>query len=180
MARFNWSQMGAAALLAGVAVLLSGRLSAVDIPATKYKISVKVDKHKDFRRVKTYAWTYMSPSDVPEVDPMITAAVERELRVSGISRVDHGPADALVRYMAVSRVDVQLHTKPHGPYKRPEYVVATLIVAMLDPEDEHELFWVRSDTPITAETEEIQPLIDRAVNQMFSRYPMRRDKDNHP
>jgi hypothetical protein len=165
-----------ACVLAAAMFMTTAAADTVKIPPTKYKISSRVDKRTDFKKLDTYAWTFVPPSEIEEIDPLIVSAIDRELRVAGFTKVEEGANQVLVRYMTVARQDVKVNTKPHGQFRRPQFSVATLVIELLDPTRDVALFRVRSDTPIAGEIDDAPLLIDRVVAQMFERLPERHDR----
>ena len=57
---------------------------------------------------------------------------------------------------------------------RREYDVGTLVVLLLDPGNEQELWRGRADMPLAADRSALFAQVDRAISKMFSKYPSHR------
>jgi hypothetical protein len=94
------------------AVLALWLCAAVAIFAAKIKTQTQFDPEFDFKTLKTWAWTpagtgdvliARSPDDDPKpikarVDPVITAAVAKELGLAGFTQATGGTPDMAVHY----------------------------------------------------------------------------------
>ena len=142
----------------------------------KYGVTVTADKHVDFAKFKTYAWTGGQPSANKQIDARVVAAVDRELDALGMTKATSGPRDVLVTYYSLSRTDVNLKAKPDSEGRLPQYWVGTLVVALLDQGSRQRLLRLRIDQPIEIERAKLDPTIDGAVTALFAEYPTRRRK----
>ena len=156
-----------------VLAALAAGSAAAQMP--KYGVTVAVDEKSDFSKLKTYAWEHGWQAYDKQVHADIVAAVDRELAAQGLTKKTSGPADALVTYASLRRIDVDLNARPRaGEGTRPQYDVGTLIVLLLEPGTRKELFRGRVDQPIEAEAGKVKPVIDAAVKEMFGKYPTRK------
>ena len=155
-----------------LAVLAAASLSA-QMP--KYGVTVKADDKTDFSKLKTYTWEHGWQATDKTVHEQIMAAIDRELGTVGLAKKPSGPADVLVTYASLRRIDVDLNSKPTaGEGTRRQYDVGSLVVLLLEPQTRKELFRARVDQPIEADAEKVKPIIDAAVKEMFAKYPGRR------
>jgi len=143
-------------------------------PAQKYGITVKADKHTDFRALHTYTWT-PGPSSIDRaLDRHIVAAVDAELAALGLVKRDAEPCDAIVTYRAMRRTDVDIGAWRHHSPTYSEYPVATLVIRMTQPVTGRELFRARAVAPVETDTAHLEPQIDTMVAEIFAGYPTRR------
>ena len=142
----------------------------------KYRVTVlKADTHTDFTRLRTYAWMPTQPSDIPQIDERVIAAVDRELAALGMTKAPEASCDVLATYLSINRTDVNVNAKKlngkHGEYW-PEYAVGTLVVSLLDPKTLDPLLRIRADRKIDADAR-LASAIDGTVAEMFRKYPTR-------
>jgi uncharacterized protein DUF4136 len=142
----------------------------------KYHVTVTTDSKADFSKFKTYTWENGWQAYDKTVHANIRASVDRQLAAVGLEKRESGPADLLVTYASLRRIDVDLKAKPSKDGTRPQYDVGTLVVLLLDPGTRNELFRGRVDKPIVLEPEKVQPVVDGAVTEMFAKYPTRLQK----
>jgi hypothetical protein len=140
-------------------------------PLPTARITVKYDKHTDFRTLRTYTWTSGWSAFRPSLDRQIVALVDRELAAHGFSRCERKPCDVLVAYRALQRTEVGVHDHRDGKAGvYPEYPVGSLMILMLEGQTRRELFRVRADMPVDIEIK-LDEQIDSIVSRMFARYP---------
>ena len=140
----------------------------------KCHISVKVDRDITFEALHTYMWIDGWTAFNSELDEEFVAAVDRELRASGLTRVDAAPVDVVVTYGAVRRTDVNVHGRfdpAVGGY--PEYPAGTLVLLMMEPDNRRELFRARVSGPVDFGATQADGTIDTIVRRIFERYPTR-------
>ena len=141
----------------------------------KYRVTVKADKHTDFSQIRTYAWMPTQPSDIPQIDERVIAAVDRELAGLGMTKAPESSCDVLATYLSLNRTDVNVNAKKISGKKGdswPEYAVGTLVVSLLDPKTLDPLLRIRADKRIEADAR-LASAIDGAVAEMFRKYPTR-------
>ena len=151
----------------------------VAVPAgqtPKYGVKVTAEKNVDFSKFRTYSWTKGQPSALKEVDAQITASVDQQLATLGMAKATSGPGDVLAAYYSLTRTDVDFNAKPDASGQRPQYAVGTLMVALLDPASRRRLLQLRTDKPIDAKSDQLEPTINAAVAELFTQYPTRRQK----
>src|SRR5579884_1911531 len=163
------------ASLCGV-IVVAGIVAAAQAP--KYGVTVKADGKTDFSKLKTYTWEHGWQAFDKRVDQQVTASVDRELAGVGLAKRDARPADVLVTYASLRRIDVDLDSKPVGEDgTRRQYDVGTLVVLLLEPETRKELFRARVDQPIeAADVSKVTAAVDAAIKEMFAKYPTRAKK----
>jgi hypothetical protein len=163
----------AAALLMAAVLIVLGADTSLGAPR-KYKVTTKIDKRTDFSRLKTYVWDRGRPSYDATLHAQVVAAVDRELGALGLTKRSSEPADVVVTYAAVERLDVDLKSKLRGPRgERPTYPVASLLVLLRHPVTSRELFLARVALPIDSSPEAIQARVSERVAKIFDRYPTR-------
>jgi Domain of unknown function (DUF4136) len=137
----------------------------------KYGVTVKADEKTDFAKFKTYKWEHGWQAYDKRVHQAILAAVDRELAAVGLTKKTSGPADLLVTYGSLRRVDIDPNSEPTAAGTRPQYDVGTLVVLLLEPASRKELFRARVDTPIELDSATVAPIVDSTVTEMFAKYP---------
>lgn len=163
-------------LLGGLTTITTGLATSTALSRTKYGISVKADKKADFATFKTYKWITGQDVLLREVDKQLIAAVDRQLKALGLTKVESGPSDLQVSSLSVGRVDVNVKAKPTGEGGvRPQYPVGTIVVVLQDPGSKRQLFRGRADVPIKTEPATLNATIDDVVARIFEKYPTRRD-----
>ena len=161
------------AVVAGLFAALAAIPMVAQTP--KYGVTVKADDKTDFSKFKTYTWEHGWQTYDKSINEAILADVDRELAAVGLTKKASGPADLLVTYASLRRIDVDLNAKPTaGEGTRPQYDVGTLLVLLLEPGTRKEVFRARVDQPIEVDVEKVKPIIDAAVKEMFAKYPRRR------
>src|SRR5579871_1731739 len=142
---------------------------------TKYGVTVRADEKTDFSKFETYAWEHGWQAYDKAVHEAIVTSVDRELAGVGLTKRDSGPADLIVTYASLRRIDVDLKSPPTaGEGTRRQYDVGTLVVLLLEPGTRKELLRARVDKPIDVETDKVTATIDAAVHEMFAKYPTRK------
>jgi Domain of unknown function (DUF4136) len=158
-----------------ILIVLAGGFVAAQTP--KYGVTTTADKNADFTKLKTYTWEHGWQSPDKQIHEMIVSAIDRELAAAGLQEKASGPADVLVTYASLRRIDVDLKSKPtDGEAGRRQYEVGSLVVLMLDPASRKELYRARVDQPIDMDREKIQSIVDTAVTEMFAKYPTKAGK----
>jgi hypothetical protein len=143
-------------------------------PSAKYRVTVKADKHTDFRALHSYAWTPGWASFDRALDRHIVTAVDAELAGLGLVKRAAEPCDVIVTYGALRRTDVDVSSgRPHHEGTYPEFAVGTLVVLMMQPGTRRELLRARVDVPLETDTPHLEQQIDTIVAEMFADYPTR-------
>jgi uncharacterized protein DUF4136 len=142
----------------------------------KYGVTVTADKSAQFSAFKTYTWEHGWQAYDKTVHADITSAIDHELAAVGLTKQTDGPADLLVTYASLRRIDVDLKSKPtDGNAGRQQYDVGTLVVLLLEPGTRKELFRGRVDQRIEMSSpDRVKPIIDSAIAEMFAKYPTRK------
>ena len=148
-------------------LLVVGARPAIGQPP-KYGVTVSVGKTAELAKAKTYSWTASQPAFDKTVDAQIVAAVDRELKALGLTKVASGKSDLLATYASQRRTDVEL--KAAGAR---EFPVGVLILELRDPATSQPLFRARIDKPLDVERAQLEPAINAAVTEMFEKYPTR-------
>lgn len=142
----------------------------------QYGVTVKAEKGVDFSKFKTYSWSNGQPAPNKTVDAQIVAAVDRELQAVGLTKAASGPGDVLVMYYSLRRTDVDVKAKPDASGARPQFAVGTLAVALFDPPKKKQLLHMRLDKPIDTDPAQAEATINKAVAEMFAKYPTKAKK----
>ena len=72
---------------------------------------------------------------------------------------------------------VNVKGKPNSVYgSRPQYAVGTVVVVILEPRTQRQLFRGRADLPIDTEPNRLKAAVDGIVAKMFEKYPTRQDE----
>lgn len=139
--------------------------------APKYGVRVLTSSPEALAKAKTYVWIVSQPSPRKDVDAQVVAAVDRELRRLGFTKVESSPSDLEVTYGSVQRTDVDLKAKPSASGNLPEYAVGSLVIDLRSRNDHQSRFRVRADRPIDAASGELEAAINEAVSEMFKNFP---------
>jgi len=167
-----------ATILVGVLVLGNLAPASADVP--KYGMKVKVNKHFDFRSLKTYCWTTSWPAYDDALHRAIVFAVDRELAARGLLERAAEPCDVVATYASLQRTDIDLDTKvAPGSKLHRQYDVGTLVVLLKRPQSGIELFRARIDTPLESERSRREGQVDAAIVKMFEDYPVPVAKARH-
>jgi hypothetical protein len=158
------------------ALMMSVLAVAGSAAQLQYGVTVKAEKGVDFAKFKTYSWSNGQPSPNKTVDAQIVAAVDRELKAVGLTKAESGPGDVVVMYYSLRRTDVDVKAKPDASGARPQFTVGTLAVALFDPPKKKQLLHMRLDKPIDTDPAQAGAIIDKAVAEMFQKYPTRAKK----
>jgi hypothetical protein len=160
-----------------IALALALAIVALPIAAQpKYGVTVTPDKGTDFKVIKTYVWQSGWDASDRKVHTMIVSAIDKELKALGLERKSAAPADVVVKYGALRRIDVQAPTNVAVDVPRKQLDVGTLNVLMLQPGTSKELLRARVDQPIEVDVEKVEATINNAVAQIFAQYPTRLKK----
>jgi hypothetical protein len=160
-----------------IAVLVLSVIAVAGAAAQlQYGVTVKAEKGVDFAKFKTYTWSNGQPAPNKTVDDQITAAVDKELQGVGLTKAATGPGDVVVMYYSLRRTDVDVKAKPDASGSRPQFAVGTLAVALFDPSKKKQLLHMRLDKPIDADPAKAEETINKAVAEMFQKYPTRAKK----
>ena len=111
-------------------------------------------------KVKTYTWTAGQPSPDKTVDQQIIAAVDRELKALGLTKLATGQGDARVTMRSQRRTDADEKAKPSATGALPTYAVGVLVVQMRDSASGQMLFNAKVDSPIDAEPAKLEATIN--------------------
>lgn len=152
-------------------------LIVMAVPAAqsaKYGVTVVEDKKADYAAFKTYSWSGGQPSPNPSVDKMIVAAIDKELKGVGLTKVDKGPSDVLVNYAALRRNDVDVNAKPGDSGQRAQFAVGTVVFSMLEPKARTRLLGLRLDKPIETDSSKAEATIGTAIAELFEKYPTKK------
>jgi hypothetical protein len=160
-------------------IVLALALALVALPIAaqpKYGVTVTADKGTDFKTIKTYVWQSGWDANDRKVHTMIVGAIDKELKALGLERKSSAPADVVVKYAALRRIDVQVSTNVGADVPRKQLDVGSLVVLMLQPGTSKELLRARVDQPIEVDLDKVEATINHAVGQIFAQYPTRAKK----
>ena len=154
-----------------VILLIAWPLVQAETP--RYKVKVEIDKHANFSRFKTYTWEPGWDAFDKNINDYIHTAIERELRVRGLTEGRPNASDVTVTYATLRWTDTDLDAKRTPAGLKPSFPVAALLVLIRDPRTHAELFRARSDTAVDLDPKTFQTTIDHQVSQIFAKYPVR-------
>ena len=159
-------------------LMLGLLLCGAAVPATaqipRVKVAATADKHVNFETLGTYSWSSGWSAFDASVDRQIVSTVDRSLARLGLVKME-SDGDVSVTYGAMVRTDVDLKSKKQGPNKvRREYPVGIVVVLLLEPGTDHELYRARADVPLASEPEAVVRQIELVVSRMFDDYPTRK------
>jgi hypothetical protein len=140
----------------------------------KFGVTVTADKATDFKKFKTYAWQTGWDAVDKKVHGQIVAAFDRELKAVGLELKTTGPADVMVKYAALRRIDMQVSSKADAV--RNPVDVASLVFTMSEPGTGKEVLHARLDKPIDIDPAKMEATINQLVAEIFVQYPTRTKK----
>src|SRR4030095_1685815 len=82
--------------------------------ALAQKVKVDYDHSTNFSQYKTYAWKVATRAKTPLMDNRIIQAVDNQMILKGLTKVDEGKADLVVTYHAAVDYETQLNTVGMG------------------------------------------------------------------
>jgi hypothetical protein len=140
----------------------------------KFGVTSTADKGTDFAKLKSYVWQSGWDANDKTVHAAIVGAVDKELKALGFEKKAAAPADVIVKYATLRRIDVQPSTSATKAVEsRAQVDVGSLVVVFLDPASSKELWRVRVDKPIEIDAAKIVETVTGAVTEMFAQYPTR-------
>lgn len=164
-------------------LLALGVLSFAGTPALAQDITYDYDRAADFSRFKTYAWTGDSPVSDELIHKRIVTAVDSQLALKGLSRVEPDAApDVLVSYQTVINRSLQVtglgsgrrygwsHT---GSARVGAIQTGVLTVDLFDGRT-RSIVWratATRDLDLSAGPEKRDKNIRRAAERLFKHYP---------
>jgi len=140
----------------------------------KYGVTALADKGTDFATVKTYVWQSGWDANDKKVHTQIVSAVDRELKALGLTLKTAGPSDAVVKYAALRRVDVEVSMLANPDAARRAFDVGSLLIVMTKPGTGAELWRARIDKPIEVDPAGVAAAVDSAVIDIFAKYPTKK------
>jgi hypothetical protein len=163
--------------LAALALACCALVAAPAAGQTRYGVTATADKDTDFSKLKSYTWDPGSRAPDRAVHAQIVAAVDRQLSSLALEKRPAAPADVIVKYGSLRRIDVDLKSKPtSGSGGRRQYDVGTLVVLLVDPATQKELYRARVDKPLEVDADKLPAFLDGVVAEMFEKYPTRKGK----
>lgn len=177
--------------IAGAIVLASALLCTV---AHAQKTSAAHDESVDFSNYKTFAFDQGGARN-PFVNTLIVAAVERELTLRGLTKVDTEP-DLKVVYLAASGPNLRVASLPFYHVVNPAYsglvygastamwdvTTGTLVIDLFDRKADRVVFRgtvteVLQRAPsadLQADAKIVSKPINKGVAKVFKKYPVKR------
>jgi uncharacterized protein (DUF3084 family) len=140
----------------------------------KYGVTAVADKGTDFATVKTYTWQSGWDANDKKVHAQIVSGVDRELKALGLTLKTTGPSDAVVKYAALRRVDVEVSMLANPDAARRQYDVGSLLIVMTKPGTSTELWRARIDKPIEVEPAAVEAAVNSALVDIFAKYPTKK------
>lgn len=155
-------------------VLCVAAAVATPLAQQKYGVTVVLEKKADFAAFKSYSWGNGQPAATKSADDQIVAAIDKELKALGMTKVTSGPADVQVAYTAVRRTDVDTKAEPTASGALPQYAVGTLSVILTNPTAKENILELRLDKPIDIDAARAEATINAAVAELFTKYPTKK------
>ena len=152
-------------------VLCVAAAVAAPLAQQKYGVTVVLEKKVDFAKLKSYSWDNVQPAATRSVDGQIVAAIDKELKALGMTKVTSGPGDVQVMYTAVRRTDVDPKAAPTASGGLQQYAVGTLSVILVNPTAKERILELRLDKPIDTDASRAEATIGAAVAELFTKYP---------
>jgi len=145
------------------------------------KVEVDYDHSINFLKYKTYAWKVGTPAKNPLMDARIIQAIDNQMILKGLTKVDEGKADLMIVYHAAVDYETQLNTVGMGygwgyyGGTTTTYVdkipVGTLLVEMGDPQAKKMVWRAQGTSDLSDKPEKITKKIDKTVEKMFKKFP---------
>ena len=155
-------------------VLCVAAAVAAPLAQQKYGVTVVLEKKVDFAKLKSYSWDNVQPAATRSVDDQIVAAIDKELKALGMTKVTSGPG----------RRSGHVHGGPphgRGPASRThrvrgiqQYAVGTLSVILINPPAKERILELRLDKPIDTDASRAEATINAAVAELFTKYPTKK------
>lgn len=161
-------------------VLLILAVSALTLPAQK--VTVEFDQAAGFRGYRTFsigAGQIQSKSPALNNDLVrkrIAADIERELSARGLSAVNSGKADLVVRYTLGSSKRTEIEQYPAGwrglgtRVVRVPYTEGTLVIDLRDTVN-RSLVWRAIATEEKRDPRDVEKKLDKMVKKAIGKYP---------
>ena len=175
--------------ITGVVLLASALLAPV---AHAQKISAGYDKSVNFSNYKTYMFSATNGARNPFVNTIIMEALERELNLRGLTKVDANP-DLRVMYLAASGFNLQVASVPFYTVVNPTYgqiggstlamsdiTTGTLLIDLFDNKTDKVVFrgtakdvLQRAPSPdAVADAKLVTKTINKGIAKIFKKYPV--------
>ncbi len=176
--------------ITGAIVLASALLCTV---AHAQKTSTGYDKNVDFANYKTFAFD-KSGARNPFVNDLIVAALERELKSRGLTKVDADP-DLRVVYLAASGPNLKVASLPFYQVVNPAYsglvagastamwdvTTGTLVIDLFDVKTDRVVFRGTAtdvlqrapSTDLRADAKLVSKPINKGIAKIFKKYPVK-------
>ncbi len=143
----------------------------------KFGVTSTADKGTDFAKIKTYTWKGGWEANDKTVHAAIISAVDKELKALGFEKKDAGPTDVTLKYATLRRIDVQPNTSAtKAEMPRTQIDVGSLLLVMMNPAGDKELWRARIDQPIEIDMTKMPETVTGAVTAIFAQYPTRLKK----
>jgi hypothetical protein len=180
-------------------------LLAVAVAAQKINVESHRDERTDFSKIQTYAWlptppakTNIAPDAVTNpnmsqkvLGPHIIAAVDRQLALRGLKRVEQGPSDVKVVYYASLNANVSAAelgsyyqyttgwaTLPLGAAPTSSFEIferGTIVIDVIAPGSNTAIWRGTVGTNVNHENTHEKRIarINEAMTRVFERFPLR-------
>lgn len=162
------------------------------------KVYIDYDKHADFTKYQTYAWTEGTPAKNQLMDHRIITAIDEQLIGKGFQKVDTNP-DMFASYHVATTEEVSYTTSSmgygYGPAGGTTYgryggglgmwgvglssgtatpvtvVKGTLVVDIFDAEKKSLLWRGTANDTVHADPEKVEDQIHKTTTEMFAKFP---------
>jgi hypothetical protein len=149
-------------------------------------VTVDFDRTVDFSKLRTYSWVRGTPISDPLNDKRIVGAVDTQLSLKGLSKVEQSTSpDLFVAYHATFDRDLQINgfSSGWGGYRfggtrtgtarAEEILVGTLVIDVVDAKGKT-IVWrgmATQDIDVKASAEKRDKNINKTAEKLFKNYP---------
>ena len=167
-------------------------LPLVCITMMAQKVTVDFDKATTFTNFKTYTWKQGTPAKSPLMDQRVLGAIDKQLALKGLKKVDAESApDLVVIYHAAVEYETQLNTIDmggwngwYGPYYGggtstttvDKIPVGQLRVDIGDVKQRKLIWQGRATDTLSDKPEKVEKTINKASEKMFKDFPPKEKK----
>jgi len=175
----------------GLAAIL---LPLMCITMVAQKVTVDFDKATTFTNYKTYTWKQGTPAKSPLMDQRISGAIDKQMELKGLKKVDAESApDLVLIYHAAVEYETQLNTVDmggwygwYGPYYGggggtstttvDRIPVGQLRVDMGDVKAKKLIWQGRATDTLSDKPEKVEKTINKSAEKMFKNFPPKEKK----
>ena len=151
------------------------------------KVNVDFDKAATFTNFKTYTWKLGTPAKSPLMDQRILDAIDKQMALKGMTKVDADKApDLVLIYHAAVEYETQINTIDmggwygwYGPYYGggtstttiDKIPVGTLRLDIGDVKQKKLIWQGRANSNLSDKPEKVEKTINKCAEKMFKEFP---------